>query len=69
MDKENNRNEISRRDFLRKLGMSAGAAVTMSMMQPFRMFAQGEKPKVVPSRMTYRVQHGSRLCYQEEAVC
>ena len=59
MDKENNRNEISRRDFLRKLGMSAGAAVTMSMMQPFRMFAQGEKPKVVPSRMTYRVQHGT----------
>ena len=59
MDKENNRNEISRRDFLRKLGMGAGAAVTMSMMQPFRMFAQGEKPKVVPSRMTYRVQHGT----------
>ena len=69
MDKENNRNEISRRDFLRKLGMGAGAAVTMSMMQPFRMFAQGEKPKVVPSRMTYRVQHGSRLCHQEKAVC
>ncbi len=59
MDKENNRNEMSRRDFLRKLGMGAGAAVTMSMMQPFRMFAQGEKPKVVPSRMTYRVQHGT----------
>ena len=59
MDKENNRNEMSRRDFLRKLGMSAGAAVKMSMMQPFRMFAQGEKPKVVPSRMTYRVQHGT----------
>ena len=59
MDKENNRNEISRRDFLRKLGMGAGAAVTMSMMQPFRIFAQGEKPKVVPSRMTYRVQHGT----------
>ena len=59
MDKENNRNEMSRRDFLRKLGMGAGAAVTMSMMQPFRLFAQGEKPKVVPSRMTYRVQHGT----------
>ena len=49
---------MSRREFLRKLGMGAGAAVAMGMMQPFRMFAQDEL-KVVPSRMTYRVQHGS----------
>ena len=58
MDKKDNRNEMSRRDFLRRLGMGAGAAVAMGMMQPFRMFAQDEM-KVVPSRMTYRVQHGS----------
>ena len=58
MDKKDNRNEMSRRDFLRRLGMGAGAAVAMGMMQPFRMFAQDEL-KVVPSRMTYRVQHGS----------
>ena len=49
---------MSRREFLRKLGMGAGAVVGMSVMQPFRMFAQDEK-KVAPSRMTYRVQHGS----------
>ena len=49
---------MSRREFLRKLGMGAGAVVGMSMMQPFRMFAQDEK-KVASSRMTYRVQHGS----------
>ena len=58
MDKKDSRNEMSRREFLRKLGMGAGAAVAMGMMQPFRMFAQDEL-KVVPSRMTYRVQHGS----------
>ena len=58
MDRKDNRNEMSRREFLRKLGMGAGAVVGMSVMQPFRLFAQDEK-KVAPSRMTYRVQHGS----------
>jgi predicted aldo/keto reductase-like oxidoreductase len=58
MDKKANRNGMSRREFLRKLGMGAGAAVAMGMMQPLRVFAQNEK-EVVPSRMTYRVQHGS----------
>ena len=29
-----------RRDFLRRLGMGVGAAVSMTMMEPFQVFAQ-----------------------------
>ena len=56
---ENSQNNVSRRDFLRRLGMGAGSAVAMSMMGPLRLFAQEEKKEVVQNRMTYRVQHGS----------
>ena len=59
MKEENSQNNVSRRDFLRRLGMGAGSAVAMSMMGPLRMFAQEEKKEVVQNRMTYRVQHGS----------
>ena len=59
MKEENSQNNVSRRDFLRRLGMGAGSAVAMSMMGPLRMFAQEEKIEVVQNRMTYRVQHGS----------
>ena len=53
MDRKDNRNEMSRREFLRKLGMGAGAVVGMSVMQPFRMFAQDEK-KVASHRTRRR---------------
>ncbi len=59
MKEENSQNNVSRRDFLRRLGMGAGSAVAMSMMGPLRLFAQEEKKEVVQNRMTYRVQHGS----------
>lgn len=59
MKEENNQKNVSRRDFLRRLGMGAGSAVAMSMMGPLRLFAQEEKKEVVQNRMTYRVQHGS----------
>jgi len=45
---------------LRRLGMGAGAAVAMTMMEPLQMFAQKkEKEGGAVNRMTYRVQHGS----------
>ena len=61
MTDKNDKRNMSRRDFLRRMGMGAGAAVAMGMMGPLRMFAQDEKTQVAvgQNRMTYRVQHGS----------
>ena len=56
---ENNQKHVSRREFLRRLGMGAGAAMAMSVMEPLRVFAQDKKSGVGTNRMTYRVQHGS----------
>jgi hypothetical protein len=50
---------ISRRQFLQRLGMGAGAAVAMSMMGPVYSLARNERHTAEPNRMTYRVQHGS----------
>ena len=49
---------ISRREFLRRLGLGTGSAVAMMAMEPFQAWA---KPDQHPAegRMTYRVQHGS----------
>ena len=58
MDDKSKRN-MSRREFLRRLGMGAGSAVALSMLGPMRIFAQDEKSEPVTNRMTYRVQHGS----------
>ena len=55
-----NPENLSRRDFLHRLGMGAGTAIAMSMMGPLRALAQEEKKAdASPNRMTYRVQHGS----------
>ena len=59
MEDNMNKPSVSRRDFLRRLAMGAGAAVTMTVMEPLRVFAQDEKMEATPNRMTYRVQHGS----------
>ena len=56
---ENNNKNLSRRDFLRRLGMGAGAVMASSVMGPLRALAQDEQKKVGENRMTYRVQHGS----------
>ena len=58
MEEINNKN-LSRRDFLRRLGMGAGAAMAMSVMEPLRALAQDKKETTALNRMTYRVQHGS----------
>ena len=56
---ENNQKQVSRREFLRCLGMGAGAVMASSMMGPLRALAQDDQKKVGDNRMTYRVQHGS----------
>ena len=49
---------MSRREFLRRMGIGAGSAMALMAMEPFKAFAD-DKKKVVQNRMTYRVQHGS----------
>lgn len=57
---QSNPQNLSRRDFLHRLGVGAGTAVAMSVMGPLRALAQDEKkPDTPANRMTYRVQHGS----------
>lgn len=60
MDK--NRQEINRREFLRKLGMGAGSAMALMALEPLQSLA-GNSPKVnqvvKDTKMTYRVQHGT----------
>ena len=59
MKKENmDQLSMSRRDFLRRIGIGTGSVLAMSALGPFRMLAQ-EKKEVRENRMTYRVQHGS----------
>ncbi len=55
---EKNRPNISRREFLRRLGIGTGSAVALMAMEPLRAFAQDTK-ETSDVRMTYRVQHGS----------
>ena len=59
MAKNNSEKNLSRRDFLRRVGLGAGSAMTMSVLGPLRALAQEEKKEPVQTRMTYRVQHGS----------
>ena len=59
MDKNENQKNLSRREFLRRIGMGAGSALALSALGPLRALAQDDKREVVQNRMTYRVQHGS----------
>ena len=51
--------QITRREFLQRLGLGAGTAVAMSVLGPLRALAQSDKKDGAQNRMTYRVQHGS----------
>jgi hypothetical protein len=51
--------DMSRREFMKRMGMGAGAALAMTALGPLRLLAQDKKGDVAPNRMTYRVQHGS----------
>ncbi len=53
--------DMSRREFLRRLGIGTGSAIAMMAVDPLRALADDE-PRQMPTatnRMTYRVQHGS----------
>ena len=54
------RSNLSRRDFLRRLGIGAGTAVVLAALEPLNMLAREKnEDKPVTNRMTYRVQHGT----------
>ncbi|MBQ8463998.1 MAG: aldo/keto reductase [Prevotella sp.] len=58
---DDKRANISRRDFLRHLGIGTGSALAMMALEPFTALAD-KRPQAQPDsnhRMTYRVQHGS----------
>lgn len=59
MEGNDSKRNMSRRDFLRRVGMGAGSAMAMSVLGPLRALALDDKPVAAPNRMTYRVQHGS----------
>ena len=56
-------NDMSRREFLRRLGMGTGTAVALMALEPLDLWAKetqrNESQAKEPNRMTYRVQHGS----------
>ncbi|MCR4582075.1 MAG: aldo/keto reductase [Prevotella sp.] len=56
------KNDMSRREFLRRLGIGTGSALAMMATGPLRALAQNEQQPAKGTdtmRMTYRVQHGS----------
>ena len=58
-NKEKNK-DMSRREFLRRLGLGAGSAVALMALEPLGALAHDEeKPGTADNRMTYRVQHGT----------
>ena len=61
MEKDNRKN-MNRREFLRRLGIGTGSAVALMAMEPLNAFAKEAGVRRQASgdiRMTYRVQHGS----------
>ena len=56
----NDKKNMSRREFLRRLGIGTGSAMALMAMEPLSALAQNEKKNTkADNRMTYRVQHGS----------
>ena len=56
---ENYRHEMSRREFLRRMGIGAGSAMALMALEPLNALANEKKDAAAQNRMTYRVQHGS----------
>ena len=65
MKNNNQKSDISRRQFLHKLGVGAGSALTAMALDPLHAFAQEtNKPLLLgyenaQNQMTYRIQHGT----------
>lgn len=56
---DHQKSNISRREFLRRIGIGAGSALAMSVAEPLKAFADNKEQQQANNRMTYRVQHGS----------
>ena len=56
---EKNCKDMSRRTFLRQLGMGAGAGLALMALEPFHALAGNKRAATGENHMTYRVQHGS----------
>ena len=57
---DDKRQNMNRREFLKRLGLGAGSAVALMALEPLNALAQDKKDgKAADNRMTYRVQHGS----------
>jgi predicted aldo/keto reductase-like oxidoreductase len=55
-----NKKGMSRREFLRRVGLGAGSAVALMALEPLSVLAQDEKKTpAAGNHMTYRVQHGT----------
>ena len=54
-----NKHEMSRREFLRRMGFGAGSAFALMAFEPLNVMAEDKKNSISANRMTYRVQHGS----------
>ena len=50
---------MSRREFLRRMGIGAGSAMAVMALEPLNIVAKDRPSKPVDNRMTYRIQHGS----------
>ena len=61
MNHKEQNNELSRREFLRRLGIGAGSAMAFMALDPLHVLANDQKINLAAAnnRMTYRVQHGS----------
>ena len=54
------KNNMGRREFLRRIGLGAGSALALMAMEPLSVLAKEKTEKnTVANRMTYRIQHGS----------
>ena len=59
---EKKHNDMNRREFLRRLGIGAGAAMALMAMEPLNVLAKDRKKvdkSSLANHMTYRIQHGS----------
>ena len=60
---KNKKTDMSRREFLQRLGIGAGSAMAMMALEPLGVLAKGlgndEHHDDIVNRMTYRIQHGS----------
>jgi len=58
---EQNKQNMNRREFLRRIGIGTGSAVALMALDPLQILAQDKKPAktAASNRMTYRIQHGS----------